>query len=179
MISVRRILGLLALAGTIGLGAESRAQAQTDQPENAGVAPDDQKIQFVWLLLGQQEPSISQETTLIEQQDQVLDRLEQLRTLTSNDQGLAVSLQSSIAQLGSAAIQLQSQLDLGIQQARTAKDRINQTLASVDPSALQSSPFLAGQFQNLQSQLALVQTKLAPIVARPPFAGRPPATPFQ
>jgi hypothetical protein len=75
MISVRRILGLLALAGTIGLGAESRAQAQTDQPENPGVAPEIQKLKFAGHLLGQERPSISQETTLIRGQDQVLNRL--------------------------------------------------------------------------------------------------------
>ena len=74
MISIRRILGLLALAGTIGLGAESRAQAQTVQPRSAGVATAGQKIQFAQLLLGQEGRSISGETTLTRQQNQVIDQ---------------------------------------------------------------------------------------------------------
>lgn len=71
MISIRRILGLLALAGTIGLGAESRAQAQTVQPKSAGVATAVQEIQFARLLLGQEGRSISRETTLTRQQNRV------------------------------------------------------------------------------------------------------------
>ena len=161
MIAIRRILGLLALAGTIGLGAESRAQAQTVQPKSAGVATAVLEIQFARLLLGQEQQSISSETTLIRQQNQALSRPGQLST----------------------AIQLQSQLDLSIQQARATEVRIDQTLASVDPSALQSSPSLARQFQSLEGQLALIQTQMAPIIARPPFGGhiggRPPATPFR
>ena len=91
MISIRRVLGLLALAGTIGLGAESRAQARTIQPKSAGVATAVQKIQFARLLFGQEK------------------------------------------------------------------------------------------FQNLQGRLALIQTRMDPIVARPPFGGSPlaPATPFR
>jgi hypothetical protein len=72
MISIRRILGLLALAGTIGLGAESRAQTRTVQPKAAGVATAAQEIQFARLLLGQERWSINRETTLTRQQNQVL-----------------------------------------------------------------------------------------------------------
>jgi hypothetical protein len=106
MISIRRILGLLALAGTIGPGAESRAQAQTVQPKPAGVATAVLEIQFARLLLGQEQQSISRETNPIRQQNQALSRLGQLLTQTP-------------------------------------------------------------------------ETQMAPIVARPPFGGRPPATPFR
>ena len=148
MLSIRRILGLLALAGTFGLGAESRAQAQTVQPKSAGVATAVLEIQFARLLLGQERQSISRETTLIRQQNQDLSRLGQLLTQTPK-------------------------------KAMTTEVGIDQTLASIDPSALQRSPSLARQFQSLQGQLALIQARMDPIVARPPFGGRPPATPFQ
>jgi hypothetical protein len=179
MISIRRILGLLALAGTIGLGAESRARAQTIQPKSAGVATAVQRIQFAQLLLGQERRSISRETTLIRQQDQVLSRPGQFLTPLPENQRQAVSLQSGIAPLESTAVRFQPQLNLSIQRAMTTKVEIDQTLASVDPSALQRSLSLAGQFRSLQGRLALTQTQIDPIVARPPFGGRPPATPFQ
>ena len=73
MISIRRILGLLALAGTLGLGAESRAQTRTVQPTSAGVATAVQEMQFARLLLGQERWSIGRETTLTRQQNQVFD----------------------------------------------------------------------------------------------------------
>ncbi len=174
MTSIRRIPGLLALVGTFGLGAESRAQAQT-------VRPNVQKVQFARLLLSQERRSLSRETTLIRQQNQVLSRLGQLLTQTPTNPRQAVSLQSRVAQLKSTAILFQSQINLSIQQALTTKVRIDQILASVDPPALQRSPSLASQLQNLQGLVALTQTQLDPIVARPPFGGSPlaPATPFR
>ena len=164
MISIRRIPGLLALAGTFGLGAETRAQART--------VTEVQKLQFVQFLLNQETQVFRIENTRIRLQDGVLSRLGRLEAQQTPEKlQQTISRRRRIAVLASNARQLQSRINRSTKQERTATARSDRILASVANSpALQR---LARPLNILQSLSALTRAKMDKLAARPQYGGSP------